>query len=207
MNIKKLSALTVFGAVAAMFSVGSALAAPVYTFTGTPDDMTGQYTFEQKFTVGAASIVIDKLGVYDYLGNGLAESHLMGLFDNSGNLVLSSTIAAGTGSTLTYGFRWIDIAKTTFAAGSTFSLVTQANLDAHNMVAGFVLNPKVISVEGGYVGGAVFNPNVITTSKDNIIWTGNFNIADTTVPEPASLGIIGLGLAALAFRSKKAKAV
>lgn len=169
--------------------------------------MTGKYTFEQKYTVGSVSIVIDKLGVYDYLGNGLAESHLMGLFDNSGNLIRSSTIAAGTGSTLAYGFRWIDIGNTTFAAGSTFSLVTQANLDAHDMVPGFVLNPKVISVEGGYVGGAVFNPNVISTSKDNIIWTGNFNIADITVPEPASLGLIGLGLAALAFRSKKAKGV
>ena len=204
--IKKLSAITMFGAIAAMFSVGSALATPVHTFTGTPDDMAGKYTFEQKYTVGAASIAIDKLGIYDYLGNGLAESHLMGLFDNSGNLIYSTTIAAGTGSTLAYGFRWIDIASTTFAAGSTFSLVTQSNLDAHNMVPGYTLNPQVTSLEGGYVSGAVFNPNLISTSKDNIIWSGNFNIADTKVPEPASLGLMGLGLAALAFRPKKAKA-
>lgn len=75
------------------------------------------------------------------------------------------------------------------------------------MVPGLVLNPKLVSVEGGYGSGATFNPGLISTSKDNIIWTGNFNIVDAQVPEPASLALTGLGLAALAFGRKKRKSV
>ncbi len=202
---KKLASMVVAAAVAALCNCTSAMASPVYTFTNTPDAMTGSYTFKQKFVVGTQNIVINSLGFYDYLGNGLAESHLMGLFDSAGNLLISTTISSGTGSVLTDGFRWKTIADTTLTAGSTFSLISQSNLDAHNMVAGIALNPKVISVEGGYGSGATFNPSLISTSKDNIIWTGNFNIADAQVPEPASLALMGLGLAALAVRPRKRK--
>jgi hypothetical protein len=204
-NSKKLVSMVVAAAVAALCTCTAATASPVYTFTNTPDAMTGSYTFKQKFVVGSQNIVINSLGFYDYLSNGLAESHLMGLFDNAGNLLISTTISSGTGSTLIDGFRWKTIADTTLTAGSTFSLISQSNLDAHNMVAGITLNPEVISVEGGYGSGATFNPNLISTSKDNIIWTGNFNIADTQVPEPASLALMGLGLAALAVRPRKRK--
>jgi hypothetical protein len=204
-NSKKMVAALLAGAVTALCICTSASASPLYTFTKTPDSMTGSYTFEQKFVVGAQNIVVNSLGFYDYLGNGLAESHLMGLFDSTGNLIVSTTIAAGTGSSLEYGFRWKSIANTTLAAGSTFSLITQSNLDAHNMVPGFVLNPKVLSVEGGYGSGATFNPNLILTSKDNIIWTGNLNIVDAQVPEPASLALMGFGLAVMAMRSRKRK--
>lgn len=204
-NSKKMVAALFASAVTALCICPSASAAPLYTFTNAPDSMTGSYTFEQKFVVGSQSIVVNSLGFYDYLGNGLAESHLMGLFDSAGNLIISATIGAGTGSSLEYGFRWKSIANTTLAAGSTFSLITQSNLDAHNMVPGFVLNPKVLSVEGGYGSGATFNPNLINTSKDNIIWTGNLNIVDAQVPEPASLALMGFGLAALAMRRKKRK--
>jgi hypothetical protein len=195
----------VSGLLAALFVAATASAAPVYTFTGTPDAMTGNFTFKQKFTVGSTAIVINSLGSYDYLGNGLAESHLLGLFDNAGNLLIATTIAAGTGNALEFGFRWKNIANTVLAAGSTFSLVSQSNLDPHNMMPGLALHPKVTSVEGGYVSGATFNPNVIATSRDNMIWTGNFNIADNVVPEPGSVALFGLGIAALAFRPKKAK--
>jgi hypothetical protein len=205
----KSSAITVIvsGLLATLFVAAPVSAAPVYTFTGTPDHMTGGYTFKQKFTVGATAIIINSLGSYDYLGDGLSESHLLGLFDNAGNLLVSTTIAAGTGSALDFGFRWQSIANTVLAAGSSFSLVSQSNLDPHNMMPGLALNPKVTSVEGGFVSGAIFNPNAIATSNDNMIWTGNFNIAENVVPEPASLALMGLGIAALAFRPKKAKVV
>lgn len=206
-KLAKMTSTVLVGAIAALCMSTSVLASPVYTFKNTPDFMSGSYSFEQKFVVGAKSIVIDSLGFYDYMGNGLAESHQLGLFDSTGKLVISTTIAAGTGSTLDYGFRWQSIAETTFAAGSTFSLVTQSNQDGHNMVQGFILNPKVVSVEGGYVGGAYFDPNIINTSNDNIVWNGNFNIVDAQVPEPATLSLMGLGIAAFALRRKKKKVV
>ena len=193
------------GVLAALVITSSASAAPLYTFTNAPDAMDGNYTFEQKFTVGGADIVINSLGFYDYLQNGLSSSHLVGVFDSRGRLVISTTISAGTGNQLNYGFRWQGIANTVLSGGSTYSLISQGNGDPHNMVPGLVLNPKVTSMEGGYVGGTIFDPTLITTSRDNIIWTGNFNILDTQVPEPASLALLGLGLISLALSSKKRK--
>lgn len=181
-----------------------ALAAPVYTFSGTPTSMEGPWTFEQRFTVGTQGFVIDALGFWDYQGNGLEASHLVGIFDASGTLLRSTTIGAGTGNSLQDGFRWQSIAQLTVDPGTTILLVAQQAGDFHNMTNGMVLDSRIASEGSGYVGGITFDPNAIPEFTNNRIWAANFNIAEVAaVPEPASLALLSLGLFGLGFSRRK----
>lgn len=53
------------------------------------------YTIGWDFTVTNGPIFVSHLGYYDYAGDGLGGSHEVGIFDSSGNLLASNTVAAG----------------------------------------------------------------------------------------------------------------
>lgn len=76
---------------------------------GTPaigyDTYTGGSGFLNGFTVGwefttSTNLYITHLGYYDYVNDGLADSHDVGIYNLSGTLLVSATVAAGTGELL-----------------------------------------------------------------------------------------------------------
>ena len=81
-------------------------AGPSASFTGTRGWEFGRLG-------GPNDIWITQLGVYDGGGDGLANSHEVGLWrreDNlSGTLLASATVPAGTDSPLMGGYRWVPI--------------------------------------------------------------------------------------------------
>src|SRR3954469_16560205 len=64
------------------------------------------------FTVGSTPIMITALGLWDgpqsngSIGDGFASEHIVGLWDNSGNLLATATMLIGTTDTLMGEFRY-----------------------------------------------------------------------------------------------------
>src|SRR4051812_6006637 len=56
---------------------------------------------------------VNWLGYYDQNGDGLANSHLVTLWDNSTQGILASaTVPAGTAAPLINGYRWVQLSST-----------------------------------------------------------------------------------------------
>lgn len=171
------------------------------------------------FTVGSTPIMITALGLWDgpnnpftgFVGDGFADEHVIGLWDNSGNLLAKATMLIGTTDTLMGEFRYSSLltptnpgpiilsANTTYVlaaafAGGTDTLrsndsSTQATFDAvvssgnkRSSLGGFSF-PSVNSGAGSFVG-----PNAIFS----LVTNGN------GVPEGGNaLLLIAIGVAGL----------
>lgn len=78
-------------------------------FTGGSTDGTSVITLGYSFTVNSPVRVTD-LGYWDFANDGFSSSHQIGIWDTSGALLTSTTIAAGPSGTLLNGFRYVSLA-------------------------------------------------------------------------------------------------
>jgi len=87
---------------------------------GIVDDFTANLNAGYDFTVGSAPLMITALGMWDgpeevqgsltgSAGDGFASEHVIGLWDNSGNLLAKAVMQIGTGDTLINGFRYSSV--------------------------------------------------------------------------------------------------
>jgi hypothetical protein len=67
-------------------------------------------------------LVVSALGFFDYLGDGLEESHEVGIFNATGNLLVSAVVPAGDTARLDDDFRYADISPFTLSAGETYTI-------------------------------------------------------------------------------------
>lgn len=116
--------------VAGLFSLGArAAVTPAIQTSNLPTEVTfggfagaiSSATIGWSFTVGARPITVSQLGIYDSGGNGLAESHEVGLWTGDGSSLLrSTTIPASTSATLSGAYRYVPITPVTLNAGQTY---------------------------------------------------------------------------------------
>ncbi len=173
----------------------SAFAATALTFTsfspnGTATASTRGYTFD---VLAEGGVTVSALSFFDENGDGLGDSHDIGIWNAAGALLASATVPSGTAAPLdeTGMFRMVDIPDivlplgTGYRVGATF-LVGSPDHQAETS------SPTTIP-EIAYIGGAFVNnglPDLTFPSTDfsQTLVGGNFS---ATVPEPASLGLIG----------------
>lgn len=74
------------------------------------------------FTVGASSLRVSALGVYDAGLDGLDTSNTVGLWTEGGTLLRSAVFAAGTGATLSSNFRWTSVTPFDLISGQTYRI-------------------------------------------------------------------------------------
>lgn len=74
---------------------------------GDRNDLSGSVGAD--FTVGPDDVWVDSLGFYDKNEDGLAQSHRVGIWDSSDNLVVEVTVPSGTTAELSDNFRWVSI--------------------------------------------------------------------------------------------------
>lgn len=88
----------------------------VVTSGGDLGSNSSDWTLGYAFTTSSTVDVV-ALGVYDAGGDGLTESHPVGLWDVTGTLLGSTTVPAG-GGTLVDGFRFVSISDLRLDPGS-----------------------------------------------------------------------------------------
>jgi hypothetical protein len=109
-------------------SEARAAATPAIQTANPPEGTFGEFagaawrgTIGWRFTVGANAITVSQLGIYDSGGNGLAESHQIGIWTGDGSsLLTSTTVPAGTSATLSGAYRYASITPVTLNAGQTY---------------------------------------------------------------------------------------
>ena len=202
------------GLLLAFFAVsGVANAIPALTFPSVGFENSAGTTSTRGYAFDVLSAVtVTHLSFYDspFNGVGLADSHEVGLWDPSGVLLSSGTIASGVVAPLdsTGLFRLLDVADFVLGIGTGYTvgaLFIAGSADRQASQLPSVSTPAEIS----YVERRFINNGIASltrpTSTDGILGLpgGSFEIA-AAVPEPTTLSLFGLSLAGLGwFRRKK----
>ena len=90
------------------FPLNTVSAAGVFSFTGGvvgSGAISDTYTIGYGFNVNSA-VSVTEIGWYDVGGDGLGAAHDVGIWDGIGNLLFSTTVPSGSGTTLDDGFRY-----------------------------------------------------------------------------------------------------
>jgi len=154
-------------------------------------------------------ITINALGIFDIFGDGLFESHRVGIWAlNNTTALATTTVQAGTASTLIDGFRYENITPLLLAPG-IYRLGAEYILDfmtgsadgyVRNLTGGavFTTHPD-ITFSGGVRGGGFSYPNLF----DNGLGVGGFGPNAQVVPIPAALPLFLSALAVFGFVARK----
>lgn len=179
----------------------SAQASPVLDISG-GSGLLGAgvpFTFGWSFTVNS-DIAVDGLGFWDEGSNGLAGSHQVGIWSNTGTLLTSATITnAGTvvPSASNIG-QWVfspiaplHLAPGGYVIGATFGTNTDQGLMGASTL--ILVSPEITFGSGLFLMGAGLNMPTGAVGGGPGIFGPTFST--TSTPEPATFGLVGLALA------------
>lgn len=196
--------------------IGSTHAATA--ITGIPS--TGAVTGTTNLTLGwdfvaLTDMSVTHLGILDTggmlgLGDGLAESHQVGLWSSTGSLLASVIIPAGVGADEVGGFRFASIAPVSLFAGTSYVVgahyLTSADGLGDDGINGweFTFDPSISSVDRrvNFTPGFGYPADVFSA-----VPAIGPNFMFTPVPVPAAVWLFGsgvLGLIGIARRKRVA---
>ena len=196
--------------------VGRPVAAdPVVQFTGGMEQPAfgGPTTLGWSFTVGSSPITIGGLGIFDIGANGLAESHMVGLWNSGGTLLASASIdSAGThvASTSSAG-DWLFTALSSSVQLTTGDYVVGAFYAASSPdhFMGGNANPSTISgVTFGQGQAAAGSSLKFPAPSDQLAGFFGPNlfagaVPTPPVPEPKTYAMLMAGLVLLGFIARR----
>ncbi|MEZ6058930.1 MAG: DUF4082 domain-containing protein [Planctomycetaceae bacterium] len=148
------------------------------------------------------NIAVTQLGVFDVDGDGLAESHDVGIWRASDMALLASdTIAVGTGALLDpSGFRFTSLASSVqLSAGTVYrigALYTTALDELRGTTITVDSRIQITDVNNGVAGTpTVFHEGGVLSFPEAAggFQRTNVNFAFTAVPEPSSVALLLIG--------------
>jgi hypothetical protein len=178
----------------------------IYGAAGSPTNRTdgGQVV---GFSFTAYGSTLNSLGFFDFGQNGLAASYQVGLWDSSQNLVATTTVYPT--SPLIGDFRYGPISPVTLGSPGNPEVFTIGALLPTTMLDVWWSEVFVL-LGAGYTGAATgqyLNPSLTLAYPTSFDGGGTnyyvVNGSETVVPEPASLGVLGMGTLLLLRRKVK----
>lgn len=211
--MKNIQKFLILYSVSTLLSIGSAhasLSAVAFGLTGGGVHSTSDITLGYNFTVNSNSINITNLGFWDMNNDGFVSSHQIGIWDTSGHLLTSTTLATGSGATLLNGFRYASL-STALLLNANTTYVIGGNIGSD----GYVQNSSVtnlgtavsfgISRLNNSATGFLF-PNTGFPADTGAYFGPNFQYTVSAVPVPAAVWLFGTGLVGLTGLARKRKA-
>ncbi len=193
------------GLLVAGFAYGGMIA--VDFTTPTIDFTSASWSLGWEFNVNTP-IWVTRLGFYDDQKNDLADAHAVGIWDANQNLLVSGTVSPG--APLRSWWRWVSVTPTLLAPGGNYRIAAVTGNENYTWdPSGFTVDPAIAYVTNRYP----LNPPhwVLTypdvTDERTTGWFGpNFEFETElqgVIPEPATLGLMGLGLGALLVAARR----
>jgi hypothetical protein len=197
-------------------SVMSAYATLAIDFTVNPGfnyHDANSYSMGWEFDVNQP-IIVTSLGFYDYQQDGLAESHAVGIYNASGDLLVSGTV--NPGDPLTGWFRFHSVTPTLLPAGDAYFIAAvTGNEDFCYNQKGIQEGPEI-----AFIIARIYYDYPYST--DTLLFPVNANHIDSPAyfgpnfqyvndpppshaPVPATLLLLGSGLLGLGGLRKKFK--
>ncbi len=180
----------------------NAFAVTALTFPTTPADSWTWpgATIGWQFTT-STGLNIDSLGVWDLGGDGLVESHDVGIWALDGTLLTSATVASGAGNLLEDGFRWVSIPDYALPAGTyVVGAYMPTGADEGAALASYLTASEVTYVQNLYLYGSGFTlPTDYWDGYDGGNFGANFRYnsaiaAPTSIPTLSQWGTILLSM-------------
>ncbi|MBN8248196.1 MAG: DUF4082 domain-containing protein [Verrucomicrobia bacterium] len=160
----------------------------------------GAFTLGFQFRA-TSDLTVTALGAYDYLGDGFATSHTVGIWRaDGGDPIATTTLSAGTTASLRGQFRFGDIPGVTLSAGTEYVIGASeffgATKDIYTggiPVSAFSVDPNLTflgargsgEADGLNFPGVHFDPGSPTT------FGANFEFV--VVPEPSVAALLAVG--------------
>jgi len=165
------------------------------------------------FTSISAATVINRLGFYDAGGDGLAETHTVGLYLWDGSayqLERTATIPAAAGATLDGGYRWVSIADYTLSnLNPQYYLVMATTTNGGDAWGDYQTFPANLIGQMDARGWwstsgvtATFTPNLVGNGYGGLgstYFAGNIGY----VPEPSTATLAGFAALGLVLRRRR----
>jgi Domain of unknown function (DUF4082)/PEP-CTERM motif len=165
-------------------------------------------TIGWQFTVNSP-VSVSALGFFDVGLDGLAQSHQVGIWANTGTLLVSGTVSAGTSSTLDGSFRYVTVPGTILTPGTyrigAFYVANSADLKPGNSES-ITTDPAISYIQPNYGLGSFTFPNVLQGIGNGLNHFGpNFELSP--VPEPSTLVLLSVGGIVVMVRSLRGRRV
>jgi hypothetical protein len=185
---------------------GLSFADPVLSFTSPGSQSTGAFSLGWQFDVNS-SITVDALAYFSDTGT-LAESHEVGIYDSSGDLLTSTTISAGACSDYVNYFCYQSITPITLAVGTDYQVMGQSGLVDEwtwNTTGLSTIAEITFTVDEETSGNNLafgIGSGGLTQAVGGGFFGASFDVSASSAPEPGSLFLVGGALIGVGFRSR-----
>jgi len=208
MKLKGALLISALCAVSTSFAQAPAMDFSTYGTNNASITSTRGYSFN---VVEPNGILVTHLSFFDADSNGLADNHMVGLWDSAGNLLASSAISAGTVDALDASgkFRARAITPVLLAAGTNYTVGGTFNAGSGDLqainVTGLTMGTGITYGEARVANNGLSTLTMPTTGGFgfNGLPGGSFNFQ--AVPEPGTMIALGAGLLAVARRRRSSK--